>query len=138
MFSRKRLPRYRLATCERGEGMRYFCDNFHSIFLMRRDISDVCSNCGQDKPSVISDGAVSYILDLESRLAKLQSENEWIPVSERLPKDGEVWAYSPKEMGVFGEHFATVFVDVDGAWLHGDPVSFTHWRPLPASPESEG
>ena len=81
--------------------------------------------------------ALDYINSLESRIAELEAERRWIPVSERLPEVNE-------------DVFTVVYDTNDGSTSvsalkhHGDGVWFiwdkgyyvvTHWMPLPKPPE---
>jgi len=74
------------------------------------------------------DNLHAEIKELEAELAALREANRWIPVSERLPENGQEilalgrnktvdsWLYYPAVEGVFR-------------------LEYTHWRPLPEPPE---
>ena len=84
--------------------------------------------------------------DLRTRIAELEQERRWIPVSERLPEihddyDGEksdccyaidihkcVWIayYRPDEKDWYELPAGIILTTI------------THWMPLPPAPESEG
>ena len=72
---------------------------------------------------------------LQKEVQRLRAERRWIPVSERLPKDGErVIAYFPEETESVGE--ATFRLTEENQWLteHGSWFLVTHWMPLPEPP----
>ena len=59
----------------------------------------------------------------------------WIPVTERLPTNGQrVIAFFPDEIESVGE--ATFRNNEENRWLteHGSWFEATHWMPLPAPP----
>ena len=69
-------------------------------------------------------------------IERLRDERRWIPVSERLPADGEwVWCYGPNR----GCEAACISKYWDG-WVGTDRKNlvagaYTHWMPLPEPPE---
>ena len=75
-------------------------------------------------------------------LGKEKSNNEWIPVEERLPERGQSvltivqYRECPAEIAI-GERAS----DLDGSWY--GPAGYvykfrvTHWMPLPSLPEAE-
>ena len=72
-------------------------------------------------------GYKKEIADLESRVIK------WIPVTERLPENGEV-------LCSMREGYVTKASYYDGEWfdIYGSPFDenpITHWSSLPAGPE---
>lgn len=80
---------------------------------------------------------------LRKHKAKLKAENErlkeaqrWIPVTERLPEDGE-WVLCGKENGVM-VMCGQLSTSGDAFYLYGDSTpdfNVTHWMPLPNKPE---
>lgn len=84
----------------------------------------------------------NYMSALEE-IERLQSENAWIPVSERLPETN-------KRIELFGGFEQTTHIGYrresadqweseNGSFWHGQNYGLiTHWRPLPQPPESEG
>ena len=79
--------------------------------------------------------------DIETKARQIQEAAEmlplrWIPVSERLPEDGEwVWCYGPNR----GCEVACISKYWDG-WVSSDKKNlvagaYTHWMPLPEPPE---
>ena len=80
-------------------------------------------------------GIVERASKAESRIAELEAERRWIPVSERLPEaETRVLAATP-----------TGYMEVD--WRFSEPIidcgfanffsldNVTHWMPLPLPPE---
>ena len=80
-------------------------------------------------------GIVERASKAESRIAELEAERRWIPVSERLPEaETRVLAATP-----------TGYMEVD--WRFSEPIidcgfanffsldNVTHWMPLPEPPE---
>ncbi|MFA5753448.1 MAG: DUF551 domain-containing protein [Bacteroidales bacterium] len=78
--------------------------------------------------------------NLTARIAELEEKQRWIPVSERLPKDGEyvLAAFTDTILTATYHRQWTGLVGLDD-WLDiegrhsGTP---THWMPLPPNPES--
>lgn len=57
-------------------------------------------------------------------------ENQWIPVSERLPeKQGKYLVYCPR--GEYGKVYSAEFISV----FHTGDEEVTHWQPLPKEPD---
>jgi hypothetical protein len=77
--------------------------------------------------------------NLTARIAELEEKQRWIPVSERLPRDGEyvLAAFTDTILTATYHRQWTGFVGLDD-WLDiegrhsGTP---THWMPLPEPPE---
>lgn len=63
-----------------------------------------------------------------------QTADEWIPVAERLPEEGE-------QVQLFSiyRHQHIGWLDSEGRWEseRGTILGITHWQPLPAGPEAE-
>lgn len=117
-----------------------------------------CKRCGTDESridgfcSIECRDAFDYeeeIADLEARAEKAEAMVEklieagrirWIPVSERMPEDGEhvLAAYVDTMLtaAYYRHHIAFGGVDnwwdIGEGWHTGNP---THWMPLPEVPE---
>ena len=92
------------------------------------------------KPTMVMDA--NHPLDMvrevaehvTARIAELEAERRWIPVSERLPEDGEVvWLWDGNNLGM-GYYLVLTrqFMDRDTPLRRIKP---THWMPLPEPPE---
>ena len=71
---------------------------------------------------------------LNARIAELEAERRWIPVSERLPEDGEVvWLWDGNNLGM------GYYLVLSGCFMDRDTplrrIKPTHWMPLPEPPE---
>ena len=67
--------------------------------------------------------------ELHSRIAELEAERRWIPVTERLPEFGDVVLVCDSK-GYVNKDFR---YEADGKWKLTDFVR--HWMPLPEPPE---
>ena len=112
-----------------------------------------CADCGGEKDTDFGgDWNTRPIEDaLNARIAELEAERRWIPVSERLPEDGREVLVLVEELITAGAHyqFGAAFNDDDvlvetPTWVLGleeETYGFdayaavTHWMPLPEPPE---
>lgn len=80
---------------------------------------------------------LSHMAEQDAEIARLREAERWIPVTERLPKDGErvlirePWCQKDW-LEVSTYEAETGFV---GDTFTGYHSSVTHWRPLPHQPE---
>lgn len=83
--------------------------------------------------------------NLKERVAELEAEQRWIPVSERLPEFNKVVAVidmSDKDSHLCNVYETAILVEVRGDTRFGfighsgwDSSDVTHWMPLPKLPE---
>ena len=78
--------------------------------------------------------AANEVADIPA--AKVVEQPRWIPVTERLPEDGEwvlVWGR--------GQQIPTMMFRESGAWIDDQFLEFhttvTHWMPLPEPPKED-
>ena len=106
--------------------------------------------CGYE--SILRDGvmvnkeqAVRALNNYESRIAELEAERRWIPVSERLPELGSPILFYDSILERINKGTCTAknsdntnihwFTD-DDLFYFGDRSEYvTHWMPLPQPPE---
>ncbi len=120
----------------------WMCDIYHEILLdLRKAV--LC-------PKFIrATHAAKYIIDLNayavklaSRIAELEAKQRWIPVSERLPKDGDkvlIWAQNDWETATFirsGVYDLPVWETLRNFDYELDTFDLvTHWKERPLPPE---
>ena len=96
----------------------------------------VCNDCGASAKSIVDWNTRPIEDALNARIAELEAERRWIPVSERLPEKGNLVIGITDYCGyVFFE-----IVDDDGQGIVLHPYrrcqgKVTHWMPLPEPPE---
>lgn len=78
-------------------------------------------------------------------IAVLQEREKWVPVTERLPEDGDVvlcW-YEYFRFGEYNRMYQTYGIGyyINGMWggdvSNGQNIKVLAWRPLPDGPEVE-
>ena len=101
---------------------RCFCDNEKCPVYLSKTIA-------------IDDWNTRPIEDaLNARIAELEAAQRWIPVSERLPEDGEVvWLWDGNNLGM------GYYLVLSGCFMDRDTplrrIKPTHWMSLPTPPE---
>ncbi len=96
----------------------------------------VCNDCGASAKSIVDWNTRPIEDALNARIAELEAERRWIPVSERLPEDGEVvWLWDGNNLGM------GYYLVLSGCFMDRDTplrrIKPTHWMPLPGMPEAE-
>ena len=80
--------------------------------------------------------ALDYINSLESRIAELEAERHWIPVSERLPEENAPVLVLTVLGGMFVDFiYGKSVVTGNPGFYELDIEDVTHWMPLPTPPE---
>lgn len=120
----------------------------------------VCMGCGREyicgiQGCRIVREAAELIEKLTDRCARYaeeiavaQERTRWVPVTERLPETNEfeeAGGMSKVVLGIVKNDSEFSFFNPclcvylsDGRWIfRGEPVTVTHWRPLPDGPEVE-
>jgi hypothetical protein len=115
-----------------------------------------------DLQSIIDEESDNYLNDRRTTLCIARdylkehfAEQKWIPVTERLPEDGEYLAYTKCTYGNyvrilrfakdgrkvneydFDRDWENVWYLYDSEWGHIAVDSVTHWMPLPEPPKGE-
>ena len=70
---------------------------------------------------------------LQARIAELEQQQRWIPVSERLPEDWTMVLFTNGVTRGIGQFDKDGFYDYWYEYSFNKPV--THWMPLPNPPE---
>lgn len=117
----------------------------------------VCMGCGREHDCGIHGcrimrEAAELIEKLTDRCARyaeeiavLQEREKWVPVTERLPEDGDVvlcW-YEYFRFGEYNRMYQTYGIGyyIDGMWggdvSNGQNIKVLAWMPLPDGPEVE-
>ena len=96
----------------------------------------VCNDCGASAKSIVDWNTRPIEDALNARIAELEAERRWIPVSERLPEDGEVvWLWDGNNLGM------GYYLVLSGCFMDRDTplrrIKPTHWMSLPTPPEVE-
>ena len=98
------------------------------------DLQEIITHI-EGKTKTVSEVMTNNLARLRAELERVKAENEWIPVSVRLPREDEVVIVVNEQMTVFPSWYHGTFFYQQAEDL--SPVSFpvTHWKPLPAAPE---
>lgn len=77
---------------------------------------------------------------LLDEIERLQSENRWIPVSERLPEDDDNYLIAFSDKSIYRARWnGGRWEEIEDGEYYGHEFqeSPTHWRPLPQPPEED-
>lgn len=133
--------------------------NEEVLITLRRCNGRNCAGCPTQRKEgcmrTLMNGAADLIEKLTDRCARyaeeiavLQEREKWVPVTERLPEVEEFeegGGMSKVVLGIVKNDSGfpppnpcfCVYLS-DGRWmLRGEPVTVTHWMPLPDGPEVE-
>lgn len=90
--------------------------------------------------------AADQIKALSDHVEKLETENQWIPVSERLPEKETPVLIACKNKAVFVSEYKGTDYELRKIWSVRGPLGtgrrvassrVTHWHPLPEPPKGE-
>ena len=83
---------------------------------------------------IVESGSIEEIAHANKTIEQLQSAQQWISVSERLPD-----AMHRNCLSYDGSEISWAFYTSDGKWAIGNNLftDITHWMPLPAPPEDK-
>jgi len=103
--------------------------DYGNIYIYR------CQSCQAEWGSGVDVG----IANLKSRIAELEAERRWIPVSERLPKRGQPVLVLTKGEGIMIDKLVPDMPTPDGVmwWMNNLSYFVAHWMPLPELPEDK-
>ena len=103
--------------------------------------------CGFEGDAEDAAELLTLITDLEARIAELEAERRWIPVSERLPEFGPSILFYDSILERTNKGTCTAlnrdktnlqWLTDDGIYYHGNRCEYiTHWKEEPARPEAE-
>jgi len=91
----------------------------------------ICKYCGMELLEDVPHGLRECHLRAVARIAELEAERRWIPVSERLPEDLQSIIVFTKDRKTYIIRFLELY-GREGFGSLSDIV--THWMPLPESP----
>lgn len=96
--------------------------------------------CNSEPPYSEEEELARKIMQMHARIAELEAAQRWIPVSERLPEDGEtvfVIIHDGFERFENGNEVARLTYLGNGNWWSWGRERYvvTHWMPLPNPPE---
>lgn len=103
------------------------------IMVLKNEVADLIEK--------LTDRCARYA----EEIAVLQEREKWVPVTERLPEDGDVvlcW-YEYFRFGEYNRMYQTYGIGyyIDGMWggdvSNGQNIKVLAWRPLPDGPEVE-
>ena len=99
-------------------------------------IDDLYTILGQHNSEYMDYASYEAAVDNLNIISNFVAGTRWIPVSERLPENGNTLLFLTKYDGVRMGHLM-----VDG-WQTNNYINFsrtavTHWMPLPQPPEQE-
>lgn len=120
----------------------YVCDIYYEIILNQQK-AVLCPKFIEAKHTADYIKRLNeYASSLESRIAELEAKQRWIPVSERLPKDGDeviIWAQNCWEAATFlsnGVYGLPVWETLRNFDYELDTFDLvTHWKERPEPPE---
>lgn len=85
--------------------------------------------------SKLFERALLKIETQNERIAELEAERRWIPVSERLPEEGQIvigWNWVSQTVAVVRYHKLT---DKFCEYWRGGHMKIIYWQPLPQPPK---
>jgi len=124
-----------------GESLRNEArNNLETYIAELEEENDSLQSAWFEEETICPDGSLKpKVSTLLSRIAELEAAQRWIPVSERLPEDGEtvfVIIYDGFERFENGNEVARLTYLGNGNWWSWESERYvvTHWMPLPELP----
>ena len=115
--------------------MKHICENCLTIIYKSKVTPTECPHCESGKMFDIGDSIADHILNLESKLSRLQQASRWIPVEDYL-NNVEVKTKEGKTYKAF--YFNGNFWEVSDPPFQGYIKDVTHvLLYLPTPPEGE-
>ena len=137
----------------------WYCQNCGYLSWNRVTFEETCDKCHTPVNGVeiddipLVDKLTTEVAILKARIAELEAERRWIPVTERLPEIGvpvwliygdQIWIGARCDAGdvwLWGKCYDRPWIE-DGIWKcdaeTDDEYTVTSWMSLPAPPAEEG
>lgn len=110
-------------------------DRDEQLQWIRNAVNGNAKFCNSEPPYSEEEELARKIMQMHARIAELEAERRWIPVSERMPDDWE--SVLTIDISKSTQDVVSAFYNPETS-LWSTPFSsdlwVTHWMPLPESP----